>query len=154
MASDSAPVSPVTCARGLIERDGAAVFLTRGLGATLAREVPSYIFYFLAYELVKGALGASPLVPTELVPLLGGGAAGVAAWLPVYPIDCVKTHLQTSEGCESFAECAVRLYRDGGVGAFWDGLSAKLARAVVNSATTFYVFDLVRNANACGMSGS
>jgi hypothetical protein len=30
------------------------------------------------------------------VPLLGGAAAGVASWVPVYPVDVVKTNLQTS----------------------------------------------------------
>ena len=31
----------------------------------------------------------------------------------------------------------------GGVWAFWDGIGPKLARAVVNHAVTFYVFDFV-----------
>ena len=34
-----------------------------------------------------------------------------------------------------------RLWRTGGVMAFWDGIGPKLARAVVNHAVTFLVFD-------------
>ena len=44
---------------------------------------------------------------------------------------------------ESFGACATRLYRAGGVGIFWEGIGPKVLRAIVNHATTFYVFDLV-----------
>ena len=41
-----------------------------------------------------------------------------------------------------------RLYEAGGPMAFWDGIGPKLARAVVNHAVTFFVFDAV-----CGFWG-
>jgi len=69
------------------------------------------------------------------------------AWIPVYPIDVVKTNIQVSDGVagtdETFVGTAVDLWRSGGFGVFWDGIGPKLARAVVNHAVTFYVFDLV-----------
>ena len=42
---------------------------------------------------------------------------------------------------ESAGEVARRLYEAGGAGAFWDGIGPKVARAVVNHATTFFVFE-------------
>ena len=108
-------------------------------------QVPACTGYFLAFEYVSRCLRALRLSPL-LVPLVGGAAAGVAAWLPVYPIDVVKTNLQCAVDAgqdESFGACAQRVWREGGAAAFWDGLGPKLARAVVNHATTFAVFELL-----------
>ena len=74
---------------------------------------------------------------------------GAAAWVPVYPIDVVKTNIQVADGGsddpseDTFLRTAQHLYDDGGIAAFFDGLGPKLARAVVNHAVTFYVFDLI-----------
>ena len=87
------------------------------------------------------------LVPDALLPLLGGAAAGAASWVPVYPVDVVKTALQAETGPAadggSALQVARSLYEKGGVAIFWDGLTPKLARAVVNHAATFLVFERV-----------
>ena len=72
--------------------------LSRGLGATLLREIPAYGFYFVSYDLVKSALLSYGGVPAALIPLLGGAVAGAMAWIPVYPIDVVKTNIQVLSG--------------------------------------------------------
>lgn len=100
--------------------------------------------YDLVYAWLVG-LGAA----TWVAPLLGGAAAGAAAWVPVYPIDVVKTNVQMEiDGGrrEGFVGVAKRLWAKGGAAIFWDGLGPKLARAVVNHAVTFWVFD-----SACGV---
>ena len=83
--------SALVCTRSVVAADGVDGLFFRGLGVMLAREVPpSYTFYFLAFELVTAALVpvVAPLPAFAwLVPLLGGAVAGVAAWVPVYPID-------------------------------------------------------------------
>mmetsp|Transcript_50730 Transcript_50730/g.86917 ORF Transcript_50730/g.86917 Transcript_50730/m.86917 type:complete len:338 (-) Transcript_50730:251-1264(-) len=148
--------SPLSCIRDVVESDGVAGLLFRGIGATLLRETPSYGLYFFAYELTKGALleqisvdpnlAANSVFFNQLVPLVGGAAAGVASWVPVYPIDVVKTNLQFSvDGGrrETLVSATQRIYSTGGPGAFWDGLGPKLARAVVNHATTFLVFEQI-----------
>mmetsp|Transcript_46361 Transcript_46361/g.104714 ORF Transcript_46361/g.104714 Transcript_46361/m.104714 type:complete len:116 (-) Transcript_46361:298-645(-) len=80
---------PVDCVAQIVRTDGIQGLLTRGLGVTLLREVPSYGFYFGAYEFTKTSLLAlvSGLPPSAqwcsaLVPLVGGAAAGAAARLP------------------------------------------------------------------------
>ena len=84
-------------------------------------------------------------MPAALIPLIGGAAAGAASWVPVYPIDVVKTAVQSETGAAGDGagalDVARALYRQGGVGVFWDGISPKLARAVVNHAVTFLVFE-------------
>ena len=66
--------------------------------------------------------------------------------MPVYPIDVVKTNVQVAvDGGrrESAVDVARRLYSTGGVGAFWDGIGPKVARAIVNHAATFVIFEQV-----------
>ena len=148
--------SPVGCVREIVRTDGWGGLMTRGLGPTLLREVPAYGFYFLAYESTKDALlallqqqqnpaAAAATAAAWWVPMLGGAAAGVASWVPVYPVDVVKTNVQVSADGgrrEGALDVAKRLYgSSGGVAVFWEGLGPKVARAIVNHATTFVVFE-------------
>jgi len=147
----SAYDSPLACIAVVVRRDGWYGLAFRGLGATLLREVPAYAFYFVSYDLVKDALLGSEAVAAPLVPLIGGAVAGAMAWIPVYPIDVIKTQIQVELDDGDESECSVlattrRLWQSGGFAAFWDGLGPKLARAVVNHAVTFYVFEQI-----CGL---
>lgn len=134
----------IDCMKAIVKQEGFLGLMSRGLGATLAREVPSYGIYFLLY----GILAESPLgavIPRTLAPLLFGALSGMASWLPVYPIDVVKTALQNTEGDDkrSATDVISELYQDGGLGAFFDGLDAKMFRAATNHAVTFFVYDLL-----------
>jgi len=136
--------SPLECAREVVRRDGVRGLLCRGINATLAREVPAYIFYLVTYERVKQALHGAGVPPGSLLVGLGGGAAaGVMAWLPVYPFDVIKTHVQLEEGDKdvTMIEVARKLARTRGPGVFCDGLASKLARAVVNHITVFITME-------------
>lgn len=138
--------SPLHCVRALLRADGLHGLMFRGLGATLLREIPAYAFYFVSYDLVKAwLLDCGGAVPEALIPLIGGAVAGAMAWVPVYPVDVIKTNIQVCDGStgdHGFLGTARHLWATGGMAAFWDGLTPKLARAVVNHAVTFYVFDL------------
>eukprot|EP00928_Gymnodinium_smaydae_P038384 TRINITY_DN26494_c0_g1_i1.p1 TRINITY_DN26494_c0_g1~~TRINITY_DN26494_c0_g1_i1.p1 ORF type:complete len:294 (+),score=47.06 TRINITY_DN26494_c0_g1_i1:55-936(+) len=81
----------------LWQREG-ILGLACGLRLTAARDAVFRGFYFATYEgtcrsLVSDPvqLGARPLPVT----LLAGSLAGLVAWLPVYPVDVLKTHWQT-----------------------------------------------------------
>ena len=79
----------VTVLRDMLSTDGGWLnLLTVGLWPTISREVPSYAIYFVTFRLLKDY---------GLPTLLAGGMAGVACWVPVYPIDVVKTTLQEDE---------------------------------------------------------
>jgi solute carrier family 25 carnitine/acylcarnitine transporter 20/29 len=100
--------SPLECLAAVVAEDGVGGLMTRGLGVTLLREVPSYGIYFLAYAQTKTALLAALASPpclalsaaagisdpaglaASVAPFVGGAAAGVASWIPVYPADVVK----------------------------------------------------------------
>ena len=147
-------VSPIACIRELVQRDGVYGLCFRGLGATVLREIPACTLYFVSFALAKAALFESGRLARTPALLLSGAFAGAMSWVPVYPVDVVKTQIQvelgsssnSTKGSASFVGTAVRLWKGGGVMAFWDGLGPKLARAVVNHAVTFLVVDFV-----CGL---
>jgi len=136
------------CAQAVIETEGWGGLFSRGLGPTLAREIPSYAIYFLVYGILMQTTPAENL--GSVAPLVCGAISGCACWIPVYPIDVVKTLVQNTEGggSDSAIDVAVQLYKDDGIGAFYNGLTPKMLRASVNHAVTFYVYALVMDALA------
>jgi solute carrier family 25 (mitochondrial carnitine/acylcarnitine transporter), member 20/29 len=156
--SGTAYTGPVDCARRVVAARGVAG-LYKGLGATLAREMPANAAYFGAYEAAKRALaGGGPGARTDRLgaPALmaAGGAAGVAFWASVYPVDVVKTRLQTDSDARprygGMADCARQIVRAEGVGALYRGVGPCLARAAPANAVTFLVFEWVKGALADG----
>ena len=103
------------CIRAVLENEGWIGLFTRGLGLTLAREVPSYAIYFVAYCTLMSTAMAGGL--GSMAPLVCGAMSGCACWIPVYPIDVVKTLVQNTEGSSedsrSAMDVTIQLYRDG-----------------------------------------
>lgn len=127
----------------ILNTEGWEGLLTRGLGPTLAREIPSYGIYFVTYGLLMQTTLTT--IFGSYTPLIAGAAAGCACWVPVYPIDVVKTLIQNTAGDgenDSF-KMMRELYEKEGIGGFFDGLTPKMYRAMVNHATTFWIFDLI-----------
>ncbi|GAO15217.1 uncharacterized protein UV8b_04234 [Ustilaginoidea virens] len=125
----------------------------RGSAATLARDGPGSAAYFAAYEYIKRALSPKdPLTgrPTGELSLsavtCAGAAAGVAMWIPVFPVDTVKSRLQTAEGHVTLAGVVRDLYARGGYRAFFPGFGPALARAVPANAATFLGVELAHQA--------
>ena len=71
-----------------------------------------------------------------------GAAAGVAMWIPVFPVDTVKSRLQTMEGKPTVGGVISGLYSRGGIKAFFPGFGPALARAVPANAATFLGVEL------------
>jgi len=147
------------CANAVLKQEGLKGFLTRGLGCTMIREIPAYSLYFGVY----GGLQAycsdwTAILGPTLSPALYGAAAGMACWLPIYPIDVIRTVALNTEGDDKDSaddeanttttnkspwEIAVDLYESAGWEAFYDGLGARLLRQAVNHAVTFSVYEVL-----------
>ena len=130
------------CMRKTLAVDGLQGLLLRGLEATLLREVPGYCFYFVVYALVMRTDVATSL--GMFASLFAGSIAGMGSWLPVYPVDVIKTKMQNKKtGNMTFVEAFIEL-RDGqGYGVFMDGITPKLLRASLNHAVCFFMYDLL-----------
>lgn len=75
---------------------------------------------------------------------LCSAAAGCVSWIPVYPIDVVKTIVQSDRtGSKNTLHVACQLLREGGVPAFFHGMGLKLIRASIGHGVTFFVYDIM-----------
>lgn len=129
-------------------KEGGVRSVFRGSVATLARDGPGSAAYFATYEYIKRRL--TPVDPETgkagnlslLAVTAAGGAAGIAMWIPVFPIDTVKSRLQTMEGKPTIGGVIKGVYRSGGYKAFFPGFGPALARAVPANAATFLGVEL------------
>lgn len=133
-------------------KEGGIRSVYRGSAMTLARDGPGSAFYFATYETVKRNLTPKDPVtgrPGELsmpAVMAAGGAAGIAMWIPVFPIDTIKSRLQSAEGRPTISGTIKGLYANGGYKAFFPGIGPAMARAVPANAATFAGVELAQKA--------
>ncbi|KAL4982867.1 mitochondrial carrier domain-containing protein [Aspergillus falconensis] len=124
-------------------REGGIRSVFRGSAMTLARDGPGSAAYFAAYEYIKRSLTPKDVngnVTGDLslpAVLAAGGAAGIAMWIPVFPVDTVKSRLQSAPGKPTIGGTIRSVYAAGGFKAFFPGFGPALARAVPANAATF-----------------
>ncbi|KAJ5169963.1 uncharacterized protein N7500_002746 [Penicillium coprophilum] len=129
-------------------KEGGIRSVFRGSAMTLARDGPGSAAYFAAYEYIKRTLtpkDAEGNVTGELslsAVVCAGGAAGIAMWIPVFPVDTVKSRLQSAPGKPTMSGVIRSVYASGGFKAFFPGFGPALARAVPANAATFLGVEL------------
>ncbi|KAL6246606.1 carnitine transporter [Rhinocladiella similis] len=133
-------------------KEGGIRSVFRGSAMTLARDGPGSAAYFAVYEYVKRSLSpkdengnATGELSLPAV-MTAGGAAGVAMWIPVFPVDTIKSRIQTAEGRPTIGGVISGVYRSGGIKAFFPGFGPALARAVPANAATFVGVELAHKA--------
>ncbi|KAJ1957202.1 Mitochondrial carrier protein ymc2 [Dipsacomyces acuminosporus] len=124
----------------------------KGQIPTLIREFNGYGMYFLAYEaLVQRTIAQTGKSRSELssgLVCLYGAAAGFAMWLTSYPIDIIKSKIQTDgfagEGRKYLGtvDCAKKIIRHEGYKGFFRGIAPCLLRAAPANAATFIGFEM------------
>jgi solute carrier family 25 (mitochondrial carnitine/acylcarnitine transporter), member 20/29 len=152
LQSGGAYAGPLDCAKQVYGARGVQG-LYKGMAPTLAREMPANALYFGTYEATKRAIAnatgkkstdelASPAL------MFSGGMAGLGFWSTVYPIDSVKTRIQTDSDTmpryRGMLDCATKTIRAEGLSALYRGIGPCLARAFPANAVTFMVFESVR----------
>lgn len=78
-----------------------------------------------------------------LTHLTAGTIAGMTGVLVDYPLDTMKTRMQVrcQNSPSSYVECAARLYQQGGITAFYRGLSVPFAAQGAEAAIIFTVYN-------------
>jgi len=125
----------------------------QGQVATVFREFHGYGMYFMAYEaLVQRQCRMANCARGDISTLnsaLFGAAAGYSMWLTSYPLDVIKSRIQT-DGLPSqsltrkysgFLDCAAQLWRAQGAKGFFRGLTPTLIRSPFVNSATFVVFE-------------
>ncbi|KAL8243857.1 hypothetical protein R6Q59_010115 [Mikania micrantha] len=138
---------PVDCIKKL-SAHGVGRGLYRGTGVTLLREAQAYGVWFMTFEYLmnqdaKRNNYKRSDIPTAKIALYGG-LAGEALWLGSYPMDVVKSKMQTDsfgkdQKFKSAFDCAKQMIAKDGVMAFWRGIGPTLLRALPVSGGTFAV---------------
>ncbi|KAJ2450424.1 mitochondrial ornithine carrier protein [Coemansia sp. RSA 2336] len=143
---------PLSVLTHLVKTQGIAG-LYKGILPTVARETVGVGFWFGTYELVckrlvqaQGKSEKSELGPASIV--LAGGCAGIGYNVTSYPIDVVKSFIQTDDVRGAAAKqkpgilSTVRtVYARGGVLAFYRGLGITLLRAFPANAAMFMTYE-------------
>lgn len=126
-------------------KEGGLRSVFKGSVATLARDGPGSALYFATYEYLKLLLTPEGSSMSLGAITFAGGMAGVAMWVPVFPIDTIKSNLQSSTTSQSIGEITKSIYRSGGIKAFFPGIGPALARSFPANAATFLGVELAHN---------
>ncbi|KZF24556.1 mitochondrial carrier [Xylona heveae TC161] len=146
---------PISCIRALSAHNGIGRGLFRGTSITLLREAHGYGTWFLAYEWLMNAECRRVNTPREQLPTwkvaLAGGLAGEILWLASYPLDVIKSKMQ-SDGFgdkmkyKTMRDCFGKTWAEEGMRGFWKGIAPALLRALPVSAGTFAVVEMTMRA--------
>lgn len=129
------------------------------------REVPAFGLYFSTYDFLKdqvnsflaergGAVDEDAAVPPQLqhshawlASALAGGSSGCLTWAVVYPVDVIKTRIQTSSlnTPVSFLGAGRQLVTQHGWSILFRGLGVTLVRAFPVNGTVFPVYEWTLN---------
>ncbi|KAJ1799279.1 Mitochondrial carrier protein ymc2 [Coemansia sp. RSA 2399] len=142
---------PLDCIRQIYGSAGIGG-IYKGQVPTIIREFNGYGMYFLAYEaLVQREVAKTGMARSELssgLVCLYGAAAGFAMWLTSYPIDVVKSKLQTdgfsadSRKYGGSIDCVRKIMKQEGVKGFFRGITPCILRAAPANAATFVGFEM------------
>ena len=137
--------------------------LFKGFSATAMREVPSLGVYFTTYSIMVDILESKysnrsstvsveniEFRPSTPVVLLSGGLAGSMSWMIVYPIDVIKSNMQspasdTHSSRLGLIATAKSLQQKYGWKIFTRGLGITVFRAFPVNASVFYFYELFRS---------
>lgn len=112
------------------------------------------IFIFLVvYEGLKGhfkkskrniSTNSNSQIPDTLWnPIISGGCAGIAAWLPCYPQDVIKSVIQSSPTKLTLYQAIKHIHKTSGYRGFFKGFGPTMLRAFPANSATFLGYELV-----------
>jgi solute carrier family 25 (mitochondrial carnitine/acylcarnitine transporter), member 20/29 len=166
-SADSKYKGPIQATRKIISKYGFQR-LYQGWWSTFVREVPAFGLYFASYDYMKDransyllerdrrnlqlagqAPDAAPVLSnthTWLASAVSGGFAGSWTWAIVYPVDLIKSKIQTAPldtplrqlGMWNVGKSIVEKH---GARALWRGLGITLIRAFPVNGTIFPVYE-------------
>lgn len=127
--------------------------LWHGLWSTIIRESLGTAIYFGTYEFCNMELRDSRIL-VSLQPLLSGAAAGITYTASMFPIDTVKSNVQTHDvlcttkplaASPGMFAMARQLYRlPGGFRNFYRGVGITVFRAAPANALIFYTYETLK----------
>ncbi|KAJ2610768.1 hypothetical protein H4S08_003459 [Coemansia sp. RSA 1365] len=130
-----------------------------GLRLHIMRDASGTAIYFAAYETVKEILRRFTGSDTTgaLTHMLAGGTCGVASWLLIFPVDLVKSRMQSQvlRPTQTFLtswQCLRDIYTRLGMAGLYRGVSVSLIRAFPIHGLNFVIYEWARSV-ICRLAG-
>ncbi|KAL5035351.1 hypothetical protein BDV3_005298 [Batrachochytrium dendrobatidis] len=127
----------------------------KGQTVTVIRELHGFGVYFCVYEYLMQRAMAINGIKRNQVPswkqLLFGATSGYMLWISVYPIDVIKSKLQTdsfdksTQKYKGMIDCASKIFAQEGLTGLYRGFWACMLRAGPANAATFATYEMVMN---------
>ncbi|XP_069675092.1 mitochondrial ornithine transporter 1 isoform X2 [Periplaneta americana] len=139
-------IGPWKLTQKIIQQEGIQG-LFRGLGSTIAREMPGYFFFFGGYEATREILTPVGKRKDEIGPLrtmIAGAVGGIVFWAVIFPADVVKSRIQVSGLSGSLLPLILQISRKEGIRALYSGLQPTLVRTVPATATLFLLYETTK----------
>eukprot|EP01133_Synstelium_polycarpum_P005928 gene5928-6867_t len=142
----------VDCAKKIFQARG-ITGIYQGLSSTLLRDIPANAAYFGVYELTRRAF-VNEGQRVEQLPawkvMLAGGVGGMSYWTLTYPIDVIKSSIQTDaiqpsqRRYANLIDCASKIYRQQGIAGFYKGFTPCFIRSMPANAACFVLYEKAR----------
>jgi len=128
--------------KSILSEEGASA-LYKGIGAAWMREASYTSLRLGLYEPMKGIVGADKPGAGFLSKFLAGALAGGIGSIAGNPFDVLKTRMMANESAESkgLGHFAGEVYKAQGIGGFYKGIEANVARAMILNATKMACYD-------------
>lgn len=139
----------IDCTRQVVASKGmSGLFL--GFRPTIIREMGGNCFYFMGYtgtlRIIQKYNGSKDLHAGHF--MVAGGVAGLVFWAPVYPVDVIKTLIQTDSPTKprykGIMDCMRQTVKEGGGKAVFKGIGPAVARSFPANAVTFLAYEWTR----------
>ncbi|KAK6461473.1 mitochondrial ornithine carrier protein [Scheffersomyces coipomensis] len=144
-------ISYIPLIQSIIKKDGIPG-LWNGLSSTLMREILGTAVWFGTYEFVSQANVLN--VNNDFNSLISGAIAGLTFNLSIFPIDTIKSNIQTFEmlnknpkSLNQFDFWSITkslITRNGGIRNLYNGLGITLIRCVPANAIIFYSYEVLK----------
>jgi solute carrier family 25 carnitine/acylcarnitine transporter 20/29 len=132
---------------------GAIGFDSLTLLSRSCREVPAYAAFYGTFEASKRALTPKGAKPSDLAihwVMFSGSVAGIGYWTACYPLDLIKTKIQSeplvgpnsSARAPSIISVGAKIVKSHGVRALWKGFATCITRTIPAGAATFTAYEI------------
>eukprot|EP00620_Florenciella_sp_RCC1587_P016100 CAMPEP_0182563712 /NCGR_PEP_ID=MMETSP1324-20130603/5799_1 /TAXON_ID=236786 /ORGANISM="Florenciella sp., Strain RCC1587" /LENGTH=298 /DNA_ID=CAMNT_0024776979 /DNA_START=18 /DNA_END=914 /DNA_ORIENTATION=+ len=130
----------------VIAKEEGVISFWKGIGPAWLREASYTSLRLGLYSPIKSALGADKPDSWFIMKFAAGSLAGGLGSLVGNPFDVLKTQMMTADGDKvpTLGEAAAAMYKNQGIGGFYRGLEANVARAMVLNGTKMSCYDQIK----------
>ncbi|KAK6456811.1 mitochondrial carrier protein [Scheffersomyces xylosifermentans] len=142
---------PIDCAKKIYQSNGLGHGIYRGLVPTLFRESVGLGIYFATYEalIARELRNDKSIVRQDIASwklCAFGGLSGYTLWIGIYPVDVIKSKLQTDSLSKPVYKGSIdvvkKVFASSGIKGFYRGFIPTILRAAPANGATFAVFEI------------